>query len=564
MGDHHTQPDAHQADRDQARQQVDNVDVVMAVSRGLDPLGLGFGQGISFGRTNFERHQLNDMIDMVESANPEHLENAGNALWDARDAINDAAEELSGHIGRIDWHGEAATAFQTWATDLVTNAYTLALYAENVGTQITAAGTGLASVRKSMPPRDTRLIAKSVQDFPIVAQVDTNKEYQAAQQVEGHRQEAINQMNRLASYYAVSEESLRTQEVPQFGKMPDMGVPKVDPAGYAPIHEPGSGGTGDVSRHSAATAAGPRSETLDPGQKLHDVVTAPDRHIGADPAQDVGTDIDSVDTLPPQTVHPTPPAAPPASPAPGGGPGGPIPTVPTAPMPPTVGMPVGRGGAGGTRGPMVTPPRMTTPATGASRVGGGTERSPLGPVGRTAVPGQAGARGPMSPVGRAPLGQVPAGRAPVGRSVIGGMPKTVGVPAERAGGTGPTGAARTTSGVVGGKPSTPPSQGLNGSRVPRGTVIGGDPASRTPSTVERPGQRGVIRTPDQGSRGGQVSRRPVAPTDGVVGASNGKASAATNGGRTSGESVSGRASNRGSARDHGRKTSRRQQASETD
>ncbi|UXY30292.1 hypothetical protein [Streptomyces sp. HUAS TT20] len=545
----------------QAKQEIGAVDGVMAASRAIDPLG--FGTGIRFGRTNFDKHQLNDMIDMVESANPEHLETAGKSLWDARDAINDAAEELSGHIGRVDWEGEAATAFRDWANGLVTNAYSLALAAENVGTHITAAGEGLVSVRKSMPPRDDRLVAKSADSFPVVEQLDTNKEYQAALKTEGHRQEAINQMNRLASFYTVSEEGMRGQEMPVFGKMPEMGVPQAEPTRGTPINVTGQGtssgalggtarDTGTPSHHAVAAPEGPgAAEHLDSGKKLHDVVTAPDRHMDTDPSQPVGTNIDSVNTLPPDTAKPATPVAP----APSGGAGGHLPPVPIGPIPPTTGIPVGRGGSGGTRGPVVAPPRMAPPASGASRVGGGTGRTPVGPVGRPAVPGQVGARGPVSPVGRAPMGGGPAGKAPASRNIVGGIPRTGGLPADRMRGTGPTGAERT-SGVIGGKPTTGPSRGVTGSQVPRGTVIGGENASRIPRAVERPGQRGVIRAPEQRTGGSQASRTPVSSAEGVVGTPNDRTQGSGNGGSASGTGAPGRApvGNRGSAADRGRKT----------
>ncbi|MGW1282144.1 hypothetical protein ACWD4N_00055 [Streptomyces sp. NPDC002586] len=587
MGDHNEKPDVYQPERDQAKQQIENVDVartgLMGGIAAVNPMAVA--QGVSFGRTNFENHQLNEMKDMVDSASPEHLEDAGKALWEARDAINAAAEELSGHIGRIDWHGEAATAFHTWAGNLVTNAYALGDYADNVGTHITAASTGLVSVRKSMPPRDTRLTPMGVHDFPMVTQVAGNKDYQAAVTVEKHRQEAINQMNRLASYYAVTEESLRGEQAPTFGKMPDMGVPKADPTSQAPWEgsdggsslpamNAAAGDIGTTRHHSAVAPSGPQSaETLDSGKKPHDVATVPDQR--PDPSQHVGTVIDSAHTLPPGTVKPTVPVTPPTSPAPGGGGGGPIPPFPTAPMPPTVEMPVGRGGAGGPRGPVVTPPRMAPPAGGSSRVGGGTARGPVGPQERPVVPGQAGARGPVPPAGRTPVGKAPlseapvgratAGKASIGRNVIGGTPRTVGVPAERVGGPGPTGAARS-SGVVGGKPTTPPTQAVNGSKVPRGTVVGGETASRNPRAVERPGQCGVIKASEQEVGDTQVSRRPVPPTGGVVGTSNGNVSTIRNGARASGENVPGRASTakRRSTRDGGRKPSRRQEAPETE
>ncbi|MGW2874782.1 hypothetical protein ACWDBP_00470 [Streptomyces sp. NPDC001233] len=576
MGDHNEKPDVYQPERDQAKQQIENVDVartgLMGGIAAVNPMSVA--QGVSFGRTNFENHQLNDMKDMVDSASPEHLEDAGKALWEARDAIHTAAEELSGHIARIDWHGEAATAFHTWAGNLVTNAYALGDYADNVGTHITAASTGLVSVRKSMPPRDTRLTPMGVHDFPMVTQVAGNKDYQAAVTVEKHRQEAINQMNRLASYYAVTEESLRGEQAPTFGKMPDMGVPqaiaktKFRGGGdeTAPSGAPEVGNTEQVRHHSVAAPAGPGAgHTPDPVKKLHDVVIAPDRHVHTDPSQPVGTDIDSVNTLPPDTVKPTPPVIPPTAPAPGGSGGGPIPPVPVGPMPPTARMPVGLGGTSGPRGRIPTASRLAPPAVGSSRVGGGTERGPVGPVGRPSGPGQAGERGPVSPVGRTPVGKAPlgeapvdrapVGKAPVGRNVIEGTPRRVDVPAERLGGPGSTGAAPT-SGVIGGKPAAPSTQGVNGSRVPRGTVVGGDPAPRNPRAGERPGQRGVIGAPEQEVAAGQMARRPVTPTGRVVGTPSGKASTTRNDGRPSGVGL-------GTARDGSKKRSRRQQSSET-
>ncbi|MER6071999.1 hypothetical protein ABT187_24735 [Streptomyces sp. NPDC001817] len=554
MGDHHSRPDRYQLERELAQAEIHDTDAQCVPHHG---------------RTDFEKHQLNDMVDMVEFANPEHLEDAGKALWDARDAINDAADELFAHIGRIDWHGEAATAFHTWASSLVTNAYTLGVYVENAGTHVTAACTGLASVRKAVIPlRDTRLMAMNVDDFPLVTRVAGNKDYQAALQVEGHRQEAINQMNRLASYYTVAGQALRDGQAPTFGKMPEMGVPQASVVavhegggdGMAPSGAPAVGSSGRVRHQSVAAPAGPEAgQTPEPVKKLHEVVTAPERHVHTDSPQPVGTDIDSVKTLPPDTVKPTPPVTPPTAPAPGGG--GPIPPVPVGPMPPTVRLPVGPSGTGGPRGPIPTTPRLAPRVVGSSRVGGGTGRGPVAPVGRTAVPGEVEPGGPVSPagkdpVGKAPLGEAPVGRAPAGRNVIGGTSRSVGVPAERMGGTGPTGAART-GGVVGGKPATPPAQSVNGSKLPRGTVIGGEPASRTPRAGERPGQRGVIGAPEQAGGAGQAPRSPVAPTGRAVGTSSGEALKARNDGRLSGV-------RRGSARGGGKKKSRPQQSPETE
>lgn len=565
MGDHNKQPDPHQFDRWAADQQFKQEKSAMGGGQCAAPSLNKPGGGCQV--SDFEGHQLNDMVDMVKSANHEHLENAANGLWDARDAIWSAADELLEHIGRVDWQGEAATSFHSWAGDLVNHSYELGFYADNVATQVSAASMGLASVSSSMPPRDNRpkilLPAEQAKLDPGGIQ---------AQAVENHRQEAITQMNRLASYYAVSEGNLRGLEEPKFGKMPDMGVPAPhtgafhgpDDGGQAtPAHLP-AGGT--AHQYAVAAPDEPGTNRASSGTKLNHVVLPPDQRAHVDPTQHVGTNIDSVNTLPPDTVKPTVPVAPPTAPGPGGGGGGPITPFPTGPMVPTAGLPVARGGAGGVRGPVGTS-RMAVPPVEEPEGGTGTGRGPISGVRQPVVPGQAGARGPASPMGRTPMGQSPLGRAPagrglVGRSIVGGTPRTGGVPGERIGEPGPTGAART-GGVIGGRPTTPSGKGVTGSRVPRGKVIGSESAARDPHAVERPGQRGVIRGAEPEGAEAQASRRPVTP-GGAVGAPNSKASTARNGARAADEHMPERSSARRSTRDRDDKNARRRQAPETE
>lgn len=160
-------------------------------------------------------------------------------------------------------------------------------------------------------------------------------------------------------------------------------------------------------------------------------------------------------------------------------------------------------------------------------------REPMGPVGRAAANGgQMGLRGPASSA----LGKTP-------RSITGGIPRVGGTPAARVGGTG---AART-GGVVGGKPTTEAAQRVTGSKIPRGTVIGGEDASRAPKGGERLGRRGVIGAPEQ-EGAGQAQRRPVNAPNGVVSTPKGRVSGAGKGAPTAAEIGSERApiGNRGS------------------
>ncbi|MEU7339836.1 hypothetical protein [Streptomyces sp. NPDC007074] len=564
MGDEKNEPD-HKADLEHVNQQVGVIDATNAVSEMLNHTFLGGGVRF-FGKTDFEGHELNTMVDMVESANPEHLETAGKALWDARDAINDAAEELSGHIGRVDWDGEAGSAFRVWGGNLVTHARDLATFAEVAGTQITAAATGLASVRKSMPPRDARLSPKTVADIPAPKRVEGNHEYTAAVTAENHRQEAINQMNRLSSFYAVSEETLAAQQPPVFEPMPGVGVPKPAPR---TIKGREDGGAGDVSlrttsesgtvHHSVAqtTVTTRHPAEIPPHSPTHvdDPISRPDL-----PA--VGTEIDSVGTLPQDTVHQVP-AVPPAT-GPGGSPAGNVPVVGTGPVPPVFGGPVGRvprsGGANGPRPPLSTQGRVGTTPGGTP--GKGTGRGPAGPVGRAATAGQTGARG----VGSS------AGKPSMGRGVTGGIPRTAGAaggrpgtPGGRPGGPGATNAGRA-NGVVGGKPSTGASPGKPGSRLPRGTVVGGKGVPESPTSEGRLGQRGVIGAPQQtgGVAPGQTSRRSASNPDGVVGAPRDRTAGAKNRGFTSGGTglVRGPGSGQAPGTARGKGTSRRERPDE--
>ncbi|MFD9543800.1 hypothetical protein [Streptomyces sp. NPDC060022] len=504
---------AEQAQQDQER--VQGQLIVTDVTRQMQGVmeAFGFGGSGSSGRTSFEGHELNAMIDLIENSNPEHLEEAGQALLKARTAIGDAAKELKDFIAAVDWEGESGTAFRDWGNGLVAHATKLGEFAQTAGTQITVAGTGLASVRNSLPPRDTRLNRKSPDEIETPKRIDGNPEYAAALKVEKDRQEAINQANRLASYYAVSEETLAAQEPPRFDKKLDVEMPR--PSGRiredagsgssAGSESAGSGRSQAVPEHAAIGSQGPAASSH--GYEAPAAVApVPDKSIS--------TEIDSVAT---------PPAPVTAS--------GPSPT--TAPA-----GPVGPAG-----GPNLTPPLATgfvNPVTSKSRV-------PHAATGAPKAVGQTGFGGPRAsgptvggpaangrtgpPVGRpAPVSGGPAsgrgGPQPptAGRSgVTGGRPMAAGH-AGTSGATGPR-AGRATSGIVGGTPqrAVPGGATPGGARgVPRGTVIGAGGAARPGGPVGGVGQRGVV-----GAGGTSSASRPggrgTPSTNGVVGTPRGGA-----------------------------------------
>lgn len=495
----------------QDQQRVQSQLIATDVNRQVqDVMGLfsSGGSGNS-GRTSFEGFDLNAMIDLIENSNPEHLEHAGEALLTARRAIAKAANELGDFIRDVDWEGESGTAFRDWGTGLVAHALKLGDFAETAGIQITVAGTGLASVRKSLPPRDSRLLRKAVDEIETSKRIDGNPEYTAALKVEKDRQEAINQANRLASYYAVSEETLAAQAPPRFEKKLDVAMPK--PQGLWERNEPGasSGGSEAMGSHATQGYAG-RVATSDPGIPGATGNRAAIEGLGTAPTPDTSTstEIDSVKAPPaPVTVPDTSPAPPTANPT---GPN-------TGPNPPMVNEFVN---------PVAGGSRRSTPPTGMPRTIGQPGRSGPTSSGPTTT-GRTGA-----PVGRpAPIGGGPGSGTPgrpggggsqppaAGRtSVTGGRPMAGG-PANTSKSPGPrTGRARA---IVGGTPqrTTPGTDSAGGTRgVPRGTVIGagGTNAATRPGGRGTPSSKGVVGTPRSAAGSGSGSRGFTAGGAGLV------------------------------------------------
>ena len=465
-------------------------------------------------RTDFAKHDLplNQMIDLVEQTDPEDLETSGKALWDARDAIKKAADDLHAYVERVPWVGQSGTDFRDWGRDLVKNTHHLSDFAGAAGDQITAAAVGLAAVRGAMPPRDTEPNRKRPDTFTATEKTADKEGYAAAVKVEKDRQEAINQMNRLSSYYAVSEEvlsSLPTTQ-PTFTAMPNnVGVPRPKKWQGTGGSTPTAGSGGVVSHGGAGSVPGTGHHTTAPSGDVNRHVTTPTPTPTPTPST---TPTPPTPTTPDKVPHPVHPVGTHIDTT------GTLPT-PTAPgpshTPPTTGVPsasgnqpnaVGGGGFGFPGAPAAS-------ARGVSGAGG--FRAPSSAQGRGGASGLASpgsgrsaGQGPMNQMGRGtPTGRSAAqakGSAPrsspMGRGVTGGTPRPGGTAAPRANG-GPTTGAGRSNGVVGGRPTTSPSS-RTGSRIPRGTVIGGEEEANSRSGTGRPGRGGVFGAPESVTRPG--------------------------------------------------------------
>ncbi|MGD9481652.1 hypothetical protein WDH52_00080 [Streptomyces sp. TRM70308] len=429
--------------------------------------------GPSLGQTDWENRRLNDMVDMIDSARPSDLQAVGDALKEAADAISDIGDEITKYSRDVEWEGRAAEAFKDWALNLGKNTSKLGTYTDYAGTQLQVAAEGLASVKSSMPPRDPDAgPGLPLDEVPAPARVEGNERWTAAQKKEKDRQEAINQMNRLSSYYKVTRDLMASQDEPTFGPMPNIGVPTPPPTRPPALDQPAHEGAESYqpsAAYGAGTGTPPRG--ADPSASFRQPLSMDAQYGG--PGQSVGTHLNSVSV-------PTAPAADSGArpPAPNPGPTTVSPVTPTGPPGPVSPTPTPRGSlrnAGNSIPPKQNPvprpgPPVNRPTTGTSQHPGNGNRASALPSGQ-------------GPVGRPPLMSAPPGN---GRH----------------------------DGVTGGRPQRQVGQPATGTpRIPQATVVGGDHAPMGRAPLGGPGATGP-----RGDAGGTpVDRRVAAERGGVVG-----------------------------------------------
>ncbi|MFB8044980.1 hypothetical protein ACFC8F_27255 [Streptomyces hydrogenans] len=489
-------------------------------------------KGSVFGESSFENHRLNAMLDLLDSAQPSQLASAAQALEKATTDLNEAAKALTTFVGSVEWEGAAAVEFQRYGSEVANYAWGIGKVTNAVGTQMKVANDGLTSVRSAAPPRDTRADQRKPSEFTELEKTEKKEEYQKAVAVEKDRQEAINQMNRLASFYAVSQSTLVGQDLPKPPEAYQAPVPK--PLGrYS-----GSAESGAISSRDGLSRESSGHVTASEDRATQTVPRTGDQLDGSqatrEPDKDTRVQIDTVKTPPAPTLPNTPPTPTlPANTPPPSGPGMP-PPVTLGPPPrsggpkvtSTPGMPrtaTGRTGMGRATGP------STSPAMGRSS--GGPKSTPA--MGRAANPmtspatGRAG--GPANPaMGRAgnPTSSPATGRStgPMGRAA---GPQATGQSATQAGratpqtgrATGPaqsaTGRSARSNPIVGGTPQRT-TAGSTGSRIPKGTVVGSESQAAGRTAAARPSQAGVV-----GASNAKTAPRPAGrgtpSSNGVVG-----------------------------------------------
>lgn len=430
----------------------------------------------------FENRSHDELYNMVASAQPGQLTDVGAALMAAFDDINAIADELKAHAERVHWEGDGADAFRTWGREVAKQTHKMADYTLLVGVHMSTAGQGLTEVKAAMPA-------------PTAADDKKHKSDAEKAVADKHHLEALQQMDKLDSYYETAYTEIKALEEPNFPLLPDLGAGWTDHSSGPSAGVPTSAGERQGVRFAASSSLASNSHgapkaTLPSGIGDEGLV---DRDVELEP--DTSTAIDSTNTLPSPdaTDRVRLPASPPQD-APDHvnpvGPGGPRPLLPSAPPPM-------RGRGNPVSDPLAPyqgaakPPRPTSlPRTGLpDGIHGGTQARSPGQTNTPRIPrgrviGEEQGlmrRGPMGPATHGFRGTPPPANSGPGRRLASEPGGTVDSP------RGPNNA--------------------NAQRLPRGTVIGdehGIPPRRGPLSAGGASAEGGTHAP--GSNGGQGRR----------------------------------------------------------
>ncbi|WP_371655039.1 MULTISPECIES: hypothetical protein [unclassified Streptomyces] len=398
----------------------------------------------------FEGMTLEALNAMLASAKPGELTGAAETLAAAAPDIADIARDLRWYIDQVKWHGAGGDAFREWGRGMVSETLVLAEYAGVVGQEMAHAGQALTEAKAAVPASDGMCYA------------DPEKEKARLKALGPKTNEAINQLNRLSSYYNASKDRISAQPEPKFAPLPAGGGVSEGKTSYGSDGS-GAGGTGGGSTGHTSSAVG---GTHGYGTTGTTGTTSSPSHTTVastfTPHEPAGTAIDSVTVTPPPetTTRPTVPTGPthvqgqtpvltppPVLPGPLGKGGLERPT--TMPRVPGEGPATGRS-TGGLRGPGIarpsglpgttrgiTPEGITggrpTPPTGR----GSTPRLPMGTVVGEERAGTGMGRGPMGGgMGHGP-GGAPRGATGMGGRRLASEPGgTVGAPRASLGGRG--------------------------------------------------------------------------------------------------------------------------------
>ncbi|GGT27308.1 MULTISPECIES: WXG100 family type VII secretion target [Streptomyces] len=298
--------------------------------------------------TNFEGFTHQQLLAMVKSLNPDIVKTRSTQLTNAAKTIEQIGEALKKY--RVQgWEGEAARAFDDWASQAGSATLRLSKFSAVAGEWMQHAAQTMIEVRDNIPDYPAEAaknleVSRKFRNDPDAQQLGR----EAHAKLTGEHQKAIDALAKLAGSYEQSKTQIGKVEIPTFPPPPGPFQPAEGTHGSTYIERP-SGGTGDggysggYAPSASSRGGGSYGDSGPVSGRLPDAtlppVTGPSPVL---PDRDVGTDLDSVAVLPDKTLPPVTSMPP----APGPGPVAPGPVVPmppVAPLPPGTGPTLGGG-----------------------------------------------------------------------------------------------------------------------------------------------------------------------------------------------------------------------------
>ncbi|WP_143712531.1 WXG100 family type VII secretion target [Streptomyces hygroscopicus] len=437
----------------------------------------------------FEKRSHDELYNMVATAKPDQLTSVGAALMAAFDDINAIADELKAHAERVHWEGEGADAFREWGREVAKQTHKMADYTLLVGLHMSTAGQGLSEVKAAMPA-------------PTAA--DDKKHKNDAEQAvaDKHHLEALRQMDKLDSYYETAYTEINGLEEPNFPPLPPGFVQRGGtPAGS--VSEQGEAHSGAGTPLSAASHFNGNTGAV----TVHQSAVGPAGHSDSgveslpDAVPETRTSLDSTQTSPsPDVIDTSRRPAPPPQDVPEQRvnpvvPNSPRPHLPSTPPTERLGGKSVREPYNRYQGSVKQPRPMTPPRTGLpDGVHGGKQARPSGETTAPRIPRGRVVGEEQGLMKRGPVGPATHGFGDTSR-------------------TGNSGPGRRLASERGGTVDSPRgSNNVNGQRLPRGTVVGGEhgiPPRRGSLGASGASPEGNTRTPaGSGGQGRQLASEP--------------------------------------------------------
>ncbi|BDH09237.1 hypothetical protein HOK021_04160 [Streptomyces hygroscopicus] len=239
------------------------------------------------GCTNFENMSHHDLYAMVADGDHMQIGLMGTALVDAGKEISRITKDLQAYAKQVHWQGDGAQAFDDWTKTTAAESHKLGHYARSTGEAMVEAASALGQAKLMPKPPALR---NFVETDPGKANGVTALTKDPA------REDALAEMNRLASYYRTAQQKIAGQEAPNF--QPASGfVPWDDGVdGNYVLDHPAISGNADAP----GTGTTPSSHSATDEQRT--VAAAPT--AGAQQAQQVSTSVDSTATVAPTDTAP--------------------------------------------------------------------------------------------------------------------------------------------------------------------------------------------------------------------------------------------------------------------